>query len=207
MYDPFKRMRTKARKGLRRKTVSAFAGMIGSMTASTKPIKRKVAKAKQPGSKVATLTATPGTGKSSSKQQTETRGKGTAPATSRAKPTAPSGAIFAKGTHVSEFGTRTYRLYIPVSAKTATGPLPLIVMLHGCGQTPEGFARGTGMNVLAEEFGFLVLYPAQARDAHINRCWNWFERDDQVRGSGEPALIADMTQHIISAYQTDPAKT
>jgi len=67
-------------------------------------------------------------------------------------------------------------------------------MLHGCGQTPEGFARGTGMNVLAEEFGFLVLYPAQSREAHVNRCWNWFNREDQARGAGEPVLIADLTQ-------------
>lgn len=207
MYDPFMRVRTKARKSLRRKTVSAFASMIGSMTAPAKPAKRKVAKAKHPTSKVATRTARRGTGKSSPKKQNQTRDGATAPATSRAKATTPRGAIFAKGKHVSEFGTRTYRLYIPVAAKTATGPLPLIVMLHGCGQTPEGFARGTGMNVLAEKFGFLVLYPAQARDAHVNRCWNWFKRDDQVRGSGEPALIADLTQHIISAYKTDPAKT
>jgi len=85
-------------------------------------------------------------------------------------------------------------------------PLPLIVMLHGCGQTPDDFARGTGMNTLAEEFGFLVLYPAQSREAHLNRCWNWFKREDQTRGAGESALIADMTRRIIAQHNVEPAR-
>ena len=62
------------------------------------------------------------------------------------------------------------------------------------------------MNVLAEEFGFLVLYPEQSRRAQQNRCWNWFRRADQARGSGEPALLASMTQHIMAQQNADPAK-
>ena len=52
-------------------------------------------------------------------------------------------------------------------------------MLHGCRQTPEDFARGTGMNVLAEEYGFVVVYPAQEGGMRSNRCWNWFRTEDQ----------------------------
>ncbi len=62
------------------------------------------------------------------------------------------------------------------------------------------------MNALAEEFGFQVLYPAQARDAQRNRCWNWFKSDDQARGAGEPALIASLTQHVISEQNVDLSK-
>jgi len=59
--------------------------------------------------------------------------------------------------------------------------------LRGCGQSSRDFARDTGMNTLAE-FGFLVLYPSQARDAHKTRCWNWYRREDQARGEGESAF-------------------
>lgn len=207
MFDPFKRARSKARKSLRRTTSSAFSSLFDSMKAAAKPAKRKASKAKKPAVKTVARKVTAGKGTSALNQRSKTNSKARGPATSRAKTTTPRGALFAKGTHVGEFGTRSYRLYIPVSAKTAAEPLPILVMLHGCGQTPEGFARGTGMNVLAEEFGFLVLYPAQSRDAHVNRCWNWFNREDQARGAGEPALIADLTQHIISEHKTDPART
>ena len=43
-------------------------------------------------------------------------------------------------------------------------------MLHGCTQTPEDFAIGTGMNALAEEFGCLVAWPAQPQGANVQNC-------------------------------------
>ena len=57
-------------------------------------------------------------------------------------------------------------------------------MLHGCTQNPDDFAAGTGMNALAREQGFCVLYPAQSADANPQRCWNWFKHNHQSRGPG-----------------------
>ena len=47
-------------------------------------------------------------------------------------------------------------------------------MLQGCTQSPDDFAAGTRMDALAEEYGSLVLYPAQPSSANPQKCWNWF---------------------------------
>jgi len=62
------------------------------------------------------------------------------------------------------------------------------------------------MNSLAEEFAFLVAYPAQARSANAAKCWNWFRPLDQSRGQGEPSLIAGIAQQIMTNYTIEPSK-
>ncbi|MFU8898104.1 MAG: alpha/beta hydrolase family esterase [Roseinatronobacter sp.] len=116
----------------------------------------------------------------------------------------PDGAQFLSLSHRGAHGTRAYRLYIP--AATAPDPMPLVVMLHGCTQSPEDFALGTGMNALAEEFGCIIAYPAQPQGANAQKCWNWFRPEDQGKGRGEPALIAGIIADILRDHPTDPAR-
>lgn len=193
MFDPFKRARARSAKRIRRATLSAMNDAWGALLAPAKPAGRKAAKAAKPAERAA-------------KPAGRAAAKAKPAATSRSRMTLPRGAAFRDATHDSAFGGRAYKLYVPAAARAAAAPLPLIVMLHGCGQTPQDFARGTGMNALAEEFGFFVLYPAQAREAQHNRCWNWFKRGDQARGAGEPALIASLTRHILDGQNVDPAR-
>ena len=89
-------------------------------------------------------------------------------------------------------GPLSVRLYTP-SAPVADAPL--IVMLHGCTQTPEDFALGTRMNAAAEVIGAHVIWPEQARSANPNGCWNWFEPGHQGR-TGEAAAIAAAVRAI-----------
>ncbi|MEH3085831.1 MAG: PHB depolymerase family esterase [Xylophilus ampelinus] len=94
-----------------------------------------------------------------------------------------------------------YKLFVPSGMPAA--PRPLVLMLHGCTQDPDDFAAGTQMNRLAQEHGFLVLYPAQSQDANPQRCWNWFKSSHQQRGRGEPALLAALTREITKTHRTD----
>jgi poly(hydroxyalkanoate) depolymerase family esterase len=111
---------------------------------------------------------------------------------------------FLIGSYSGEAGTRAYRLYVPANSTPAPSEAaPMIVMLHGCTQTPEDFAAGTRMNALAERHGFLVLYPAQAANANGQKCWNWFRPEDQQRDRGEPSLIAGMTRKIAAEHRVD----
>jgi poly(hydroxyalkanoate) depolymerase family esterase len=73
-------------------------------------------------------------------------------------------------------------------------------MLHGCTQNPEDFAAGTGMNTLAEEHGLIVVYPAQTAGDNAMSCWNWFRPGDQMRDTGEPAIIAGLTESLRDQY-------
>jgi poly(hydroxyalkanoate) depolymerase family esterase len=113
---------------------------------------------------------------------------------------APAGGRFVDGSFTNAAGTRNYKLYIP-SAYEGRKPLPLVVMLHGCAQSPDDFAAGTRMNELAEKQQFLVVYPEQSRKANVSKCWNWFETANQQRGTGEPSLVAGITHRIMSKYR------
>ena len=119
-----------------------------------------------------------------------------------ATPDAPG--TFLEGSFGNAAGTRRYRLYVP--ARAASGPRPLVVMLHGCQQDAGDFAAGTAMNRLAEEAGCLVLYPEQDRGANGSNCWNWFDAAHQRREQGEPSLIADMTREIVRTHGADPRR-
>jgi poly(hydroxyalkanoate) depolymerase family esterase len=114
---------------------------------------------------------------------------------------APKGTRFIEGTFSNAAGSRTYKLFIP--SRYQGKPLPLIVMLHGCTQSPDDFAAGTRMNFLAEEQNCFVAYPEQPKGANQAKCWNWFRISDQQRGGGEPSLIAGITRQIMRDYSID----
>ncbi|WP_235867393.1 extracellular catalytic domain type 1 short-chain-length polyhydroxyalkanoate depolymerase [Priestia abyssalis] len=112
-----------------------------------------------------------------------------------------SDCVSGKFLHGSYRG-KGYKWYVP-SGYDQKCPVPLVVMLHGCTQNADDFAVGTGMNELAEENNFIVLYPEQSKAANYNACWNWFRATHQKRGKGEPSVIAGMIEKIKDGYSID----
>ena len=132
---------------------------------------------------------------------------GGARATARPGPEAPiaPGARVVRGMLESRHGARDWRLYVP-SAAAAGAPLPLVVMLHGCTQDADDFARGTRMDAVAEAAGAFVLYPEQSQRANPQRCWNWFKHTHQGAARGEPAIVVAMVGHVAANHAIDPSR-
>ena len=120
---------------------------------------------------------------------------------------AQSAGTFEWHTYTGEAGTRRYKLFVPVTVSAAASrPAPLVVMLHGCTQDPDDFARGTRFNALAAEAGVMVAWPEQTGQHHPQKCWSWYDPAHQASGRGEPALVAGITREVMAAHTVDPKR-
>ena len=105
-------------------------------------------------------------------------------------------------------GSRRYFVYTPIGY-TLEARVPMVVMLHGCTQTPADSAAGTAWNPLADQQAFIVVYPEQTFEDNPLSCWDWFLPEHQVRGSGEAGVIGGITQQVIAddtRWNVDPAR-
>ncbi len=80
---------------------------------------------------------------------------------------------------------------------------PLVVALHGCGQTADDFDRGTGWSELADRHGFVVLYPEQQSANNPKACFSWFQPGDIGRDLGEAQSIHEMVEQTIKNFDID----
>ncbi|KAM6493838.1 Esterase PHB depolymerase domain containing protein [Amanita muscaria] len=111
-------------------------------------------------------------------------------------------------TYSGTAGSRDYNVYTPNDYSTSSS-VPLVVVIHGCTQTPSSTAADSQFNALADKEQFIAAYPSQSLSANPSRCWNWFLPADQARGSGEPAIIAGIAQTIQNntAWNIDKNRT
>jgi poly(hydroxyalkanoate) depolymerase family esterase len=118
------------------------------------------------------------------------------------KPKPPAGAgEWISGLAFGPAGARRYHLFRPAGVRS-TERLPLLVMLHGCGQDAKAFAQSTRMNRLAARERFLVLYPEQDRRANPQGCWNWYETRSGL-AYGEAAIVNAAVDQVCQLYPAD----
>jgi poly(hydroxyalkanoate) depolymerase family esterase len=96
---------------------------------------------------------------------------------------------------------RDYLVYVP-RGHSRWRRAPLLLLLHGCRQTPEEIAAATRITATADELGWLVLLPRQKESANPWRCWNWFD-SRTAAGNGESAILLAQLDAVRSTYRAD----
>jgi poly(hydroxyalkanoate) depolymerase family esterase len=92
---------------------------------------------------------------------------------------------------------RRYRLFLPPGIG-ARRPMPLLLLLHGCGQDAASFAAATRAAAGARAGRYAVLLPEQSSAANPQRCWNWFRPEAVV--AAEAALLMAMVDHVCARH-------
>lgn len=83
--------------------------------------------------------------------------------------------------------------------------LPLVLMLHGCGQDADRFARLTRMNRLAARERFVVAYAEQDRFSHGQRCWHWYGIRSR-RAFAEAGILLAAVEQTCLLHPADPGR-
>lgn len=99
------------------------------------------------------------------------------------------------------YGNRTYKVYVP-KGLSLNKKNPIVIMLHGCQQNAEEFAKGTRIEKWADKEKFIALLPEQNISYNPFKCWNWIIPSNNSR-IGESQIIVEMLDAVISAYNGD----
>lgn len=113
-------------------------------------------------------------------------------ASAQSKPP-PGAGDWISGHTIGAGGPRRYFLFRPHGV-SVTERLPLLVMLHGCGQNARNFARSTRMNAVAARARALVLYPEQDLRFNPQGCWNWYDTKSGQANAEASTLMAAIDQ-------------
>lgn len=107
-------------------------------------------------------------------------------------------------TEVENFGDNPGKLkaFVHVPEKSDS-VMPLVIALHGCSQTASSMAEQSGWNMLADRYGFMVLYPQQSWTNNVSNCFNWFRSADIEGEKGELASIHEMIQYVMNHYNVN----
>ncbi|MCK6600013.1 MAG: PHB depolymerase family esterase [Bdellovibrionaceae bacterium] len=89
-------------------------------------------------------------------------------------------------------------IYVPSDFDVKTAKM--VVVIHGCLQTAESMALGSGWNNKADENNLLIYYPQAKKGSNKNDCWNWFDVENQKRESGQLKQIVDEINKIKKDY-------
>jgi polyhydroxybutyrate depolymerase len=105
------------------------------------------------------------------------------------------------GRLVSAGEERRYQLYVPDSYDPAVS-VPLLISLHGYAEWPLHQQKLSGWNNLADEFGFLVVYP---EGVDFPRRWRLLS-EELGADPLDTVFIRDLIDALSQDYAIDPAR-
>ena len=80
-------------------------------------------------------------------------------------------------------------VYVPENF--AQESVRVVVVIHGCFQSPESMALGTEWNSWADKHNLVIIYPKVPKGTNGDNCWNWFDPKNQKQISGQLRKVAD----------------
>jgi poly(hydroxyalkanoate) depolymerase family esterase len=102
---------------------------------------------------------------------------------------------------VTSFGSNpgNIQMFKYVPQDLGTSP-PLVVALHGCGQSATSYDDETGWVQLANKFHFVLLLPQQDQNGINNpfKCFRWFDSTQNQRDKGEAFSIKHMIDTMLA---------
>ncbi|MEV6300639.1 PHB depolymerase family esterase [Actinoplanes sp. NPDC051861] len=125
-------------------------------------------------------------------------------ATTTLLPASPASA--AALTEVTGFGTNPtgIRMYLYVPDRLPTKPA-VLVAVHYCTGSGPAFYSGTEFKSLADQYGFIVIYPSTVRTGN---CWDVSSSGALTHnGNSDPVGITSMVKYVQQRYSTDTART
>lgn len=100
--------------------------------------------------------------------------------------------------------TRSWVQYVPSGLReTAQGKAPLLVAIHGNALNGEYFAERTGYIKLAEEFGFIIVFPTGSINTGIAPTWNLNRAEDQW---DDVAFLKTMIETVSANQPVDTSR-
>jgi feruloyl esterase len=116
-------------------------------------------------------------------------------------PLAPAAGLI----EIADFGSNPGRLsmFVHLPPYPQAAGAPLIVLLHGCGQTAASFASEAGWIALSDRLGVPLVLPEQSGENNHGRCFNWFRPLHVERGFGEALSIRQMVETAIQRFASD----
>lgn len=132
----------------------------------------------------------------------------TAPTTAPRAPARTASRIMLPAGRVSEipsFGTNPggLRMLAYVPSRPPPPGQPLVIVLHGCRQDAEAFAKDAGWLALADRLRIPLVLPEQAVANNRHRCFNWYRPGDVGRGGGEALSIRQMVRAGTRQFASD----
>ncbi|EGD54566.1 alpha/beta hydrolase family esterase [Gordonia neofelifaecis] len=111
------------------------------------------------------------------------------------------------GSLTNAAGTRSYQTYSP---RRAQPNRPLFVWLHGASKVDEGdpqdLRRTSTLLLEADRRGYSVVAPMQSLRVDPAGTWQPQNPNNEMRGRGEPSIIADIVRRAIRDLHADPAR-
>ena len=98
---------------------------------------------------------------------------------------------------------RRYLLYVPDSYDPAL-PTPLVISMHGFAEWPDHLRQTTRWNDLADEQGFIVVYPSGTRFPLRWRTHASSGGQDDLQV--DVTFIADLIDELSATYNIDPQR-